>query len=253
MPAFFLVHQFIFNLSDTVPLLLVLPRFCYAEMLGLALFVLWLRWSLCQSFMVRKRKKDVPSCSHRTFQLPCVKVQSLLDCYLFKKKKNGTVCVAWCSHGHWIKKKRRKKKARGHVMLMFLPRHGLDHFNLWTHFASSYISVRIHGCILHGCDTITVTRISSHTHTHTSEGAQYHFSGSFHWGSTRWKQQHQPHWSLTLFVFITATSFFCLLPLHAFTEVAVTATRIHMFVTNLFAAFCQLFSSVLSGCRAHSG
>lgn len=32
--------------------LLLLPRFCYAEILGLALFVLWLRWSLYQSVLV---------------------------------------------------------------------------------------------------------------------------------------------------------------------------------------------------------
>lgn len=32
--------------------LLLLPRFCYAEILGLALFVLWLRWSLYQSVKV---------------------------------------------------------------------------------------------------------------------------------------------------------------------------------------------------------
>lgn len=65
---FFLVHQFIFNLSNTVTLLL--PRFCYAEILGLALFVLWLRWSLYQSFMVfivAKCNGCVPPCSPRTF------------------------------------------------------------------------------------------------------------------------------------------------------------------------------------------
>lgn len=39
-------------LSNMVRLLFLLPRFCYAEILGLALFVLWLRWSLYQSFMV---------------------------------------------------------------------------------------------------------------------------------------------------------------------------------------------------------
>lgn len=37
-------------LSNMIPLLL--PRFCYAEILGLALFALWLRWSLYQSFIV---------------------------------------------------------------------------------------------------------------------------------------------------------------------------------------------------------
>lgn len=32
--------------TNVVPLVLLLPRFCYAEILGLALFILWLRWSL---------------------------------------------------------------------------------------------------------------------------------------------------------------------------------------------------------------
>lgn len=162
MPAFFLVHQFIFNLSDTVPLLLVLPRFCYAEILELALFVLWLRWSLCQSFMVRKRKKDVPSCSHRTFQLRRVKVQSLLDCYLFKKKKKiGTVCVAWCSHGHWIKKEEKKSTRPCHADVPAPSRLGplqsLNSFCLQLHiFKDSWLHLaRLWQELVH-----------THTHTH---------------------------------------------------------------------------------------
>lgn len=55
-----------FACLNEVPLVLLLPRFCYAEILRLALFVLWLRWSLYQSIIVvafpHAHSSLVPSC-----------------------------------------------------------------------------------------------------------------------------------------------------------------------------------------------
>lgn len=74
--------------------LLLLPRFCYVEILGLALFVLWLRWSLCQKtiFTLASCKDNVSSCPCRIFHfsLPPVRVNSAPSLWPVHKSKNTT-------------------------------------------------------------------------------------------------------------------------------------------------------------------
>lgn len=59
--------------------LLLLPRFCYAEILGLALFVLWLRWSLCQSVLI---VTAVLPHAHTDLLIFFLSEYSLMDWYL---------------------------------------------------------------------------------------------------------------------------------------------------------------------------
>lgn len=61
--------------------LLLLPRFCYAEILGLALFVLWLRWSLYQSVKVLIVTAVLPH-AHTDLLIFFLSEYSLMDWYL---------------------------------------------------------------------------------------------------------------------------------------------------------------------------
>lgn len=62
--------------------LLLLPRFCYAEILGLALFVLWLRWSLYQSVKVLIVTAVLPHAHTDLLIFFFLSEYSLMDWYL---------------------------------------------------------------------------------------------------------------------------------------------------------------------------
>lgn len=76
--------------------LLLLPRFCYAEILGLALFVLWLRWSLYQSVKVLIVTAVLPH-AHTDLLIFFIRVQfdGLVSLFI---RNVCTLSVAWFSH-----------------------------------------------------------------------------------------------------------------------------------------------------------
>lgn len=91
--------------------LLLLPRFCYAEILGLALFVLWLRWSLYQSVKVLIVTAVLPH-AHTDLLIFFIRVQfdGLVSLFI---RNVCTLSVAWFS--------REPKKTRAdHIVFVSL-------------------------------------------------------------------------------------------------------------------------------------
>lgn len=116
LPDFFLAHQFIFNLSYMASLLLLLPRFCYAEIVGLALFVLWLRWSLLSViygllYGAKWRLCSLLLAQYLSFLVTSCQSTNLVDFITWSiHQKFCTLCVAWCYHEHQKKKPTCKHK-----------------------------------------------------------------------------------------------------------------------------------------------
>lgn len=77
--------------------LLLLPRFCYAEILGLALFVLWLRWSLYQSVLVLILTAVLPHAHTELLIFIRVQFDGLVSLFI---RNVCMLCVARCSHEH---------------------------------------------------------------------------------------------------------------------------------------------------------
>lgn len=92
--------------------LLLLPRFCYAEILGLALFVLWLRWSLYQSVKVLIVTAVLPH-AHTDLLIFFIRVQfdGLVSLFI---RNVCTLSVAWCSHEN------QKKTRADHIVFVSL-------------------------------------------------------------------------------------------------------------------------------------